>query len=54
MLSDYLDILIARLAIWSIRRVYEPSCQEYDEHCASCKAKEIIEWLEHHIKLIQW
>lgn len=24
------------------------------DRCASCRAKEIIDWLEEHIKLVKW
>jgi len=66
---DKLDILIAKLAIWSIRRGYGADCEmsdldEFSEEykipkdvfrssrCSSCRAKEVIDWLEEHIKLI--
>ena len=43
---DKIDIIIARLAIWSIRRGYGADCDTSD--------LEVIDWLEDHIKLIKW
>ena len=69
-IRDTIDILIARLAIWSIKKGYGCNCETSDlddfpeEHttaksvfmegrCASCRAKEVVDWLEAHIKLIE-
>ena len=67
---DYLDILIARIMIWRLKRGYGCNCGTSDlddfpeEHttaksvfdpgrCASCRAKEVVDWLEDYIKLIK-
>lgn len=51
---DYLDILIARLAIWSLRRGYGAGkCLDIDDSCPACEAQHIVEWLEDHISLIR-
>lgn len=67
--QDKLDVLIARIAIWSIRKGYGANCETSDiddfpndyktpqdvvseRRCASCRAKETIDWLEKHIDLI--
>jgi hypothetical protein len=69
-LQDKIDILIARLAIWSIKRGYGADCEtsdlddlptDYkvpkdvfkDQRCGSCRAKEVVDWLEKHIKLMK-
>jgi len=64
-MNDFIDILIARLAIWSIKRGYGDGCETKDiddfpelknspeARCGSCKAKEVVDFLEHHIKLIK-
>jgi hypothetical protein len=68
--QNQIDILIARLAIWSIKQGYGANCEmtdlddfpeDYkkpkdvfgDSRCASCRAKEVVDWLEKHIKLIK-
>jgi len=53
-MKDLLDILIAKLAIWSIKRGYGANCKDYANGCAGCEAKKIINWLEDHIKLIRF
>lgn len=60
---DRLDILIVKLAIWSLKNSYGANCSTKDKddfkdlpefpRCPSCEAKEIITWLEAHIKLIK-
>lgn len=61
-MRDYIDIIIAKLAIWSIRRGYGANCETSDlddfpvvgdTRCPSCRAKEIIDWLEEHISEIK-
>ena len=69
-MRDLIDILIAKLAIWSIRKGYGCDCETSDlkdfpdlyqttedvfkeGRCGSCRAKEVIDWLEEHIKLIK-
>ena len=68
MIRNKIDILIAKLSIWSIRKGYgtEP-CETWDfedfpelktrplprHGCGNCRAQEIINWLEEHIKLIK-
>ena len=52
-MKDIIDILIARLAIWSIKTGYGADCSDYEEKCPSCEAKKVVDWLEHHIKLIK-
>ena len=52
-MNDYIDILIARLAIWSIKRGYGADCEDYESACSSCQARKTVDWLENHIKLIK-
>lgn len=52
-LRDFIDIIIARLAIWSIKKGYGASCEEYVAGCGSCEAKKTVDWLEDHIRLIK-
>lgn len=51
-LNDKIDILIAKLAIWSIRRGYYAQCEEYAEGCLSCEAKKVTDWLQWHIDMV--
>ena len=51
---DYIDIVIAKLAIWSIRRGYGAECSGEEKDCAGCRAKIVLDWLEEHIKLIKY
>lgn len=65
MINDYIDIIIARLAIWSIKRGWGANCEtkdtddfpslilNSDKRCGSCQAKEVIQWFEDHISLIK-
>jgi hypothetical protein len=67
---DYLDILLTKLMIRSIRRGYGGDCPTSDledlsetytkpddvfasGRCASCRAKEVIDWLEGHLELMR-
>jgi hypothetical protein len=62
-ITDKIDVLIARAMIWSLRRAYGADCEVSDliefadtpdvARCPSCRAGEIIEFLEEHIKLIE-
>lgn len=64
-MRDKIDIIIARIAIWSIKKGYGANCETRDTddfpelrnsnkgRCASCRAREIIEWIEDHIRLIK-
>ena len=63
-IEGFVDVVVARVAIWYIRRGYGANCETTDKEdfgenyleearCGSCRAKEIIDWLEDHIKLIQ-
>ena len=52
-MMDFIDILIAKLAIWSIKRGYGANCKTMGEGCPSCAAKNVIIWLEEHISLIK-
>ena len=57
------DILIAHAMIWSLRRLYGADCDMSDliefpgtpdaARCPSCRAGDIIEYLEEHINLIE-
>ena len=61
---DKLQIQFWKVAIWLIKRGYGADCEfkdtdEFEElkhntyaRCGSCKAREIIEWIEKHITLI--
>jgi len=70
-IEDYIEISIARVAIWSIKRGYgpircgtsdvddfpeaikKPKDMFSDWRCPSCRAWEVIDWLEDHIRLIK-
>lgn len=63
-MNDFLDVLIARLMIWRIKKGYGADCEskdmndlpiefQYSARCASCRARETIDWLEDHIRLIE-
>lgn len=64
---DILEIHFWRVAKWIIRRGYGADCETSDiqdsklktiddvfskGRCASCRAKEVIDWIDHHIDLI--
>lgn len=61
-LIDHIDVAIAKLMIWRIREGYGADCETRDvddycntalnpeRRCPSCKAAEIIDWLEDHIE----
>ena len=64
LIIDYFDIAIARLMIWRIKSGYGCYCKTKDiddfagediskSRCPSCKATEVVDWLEDHIKLIR-
>lgn len=53
--------LLIRFLIWRLRKGYGANCEaldtndfpelKWEERCASCRAKEVIEFLERHMKL---
>jgi hypothetical protein len=57
----YFEIQFWRIAKWLIRKVYGADCPTRDTddfglvetRCASCRAKEIIEWIDEHIELLK-
>lgn len=61
-ISDRFNIFISRLMIRLIRRGYGASCTTKDiedfpgieerARCPSCQAREVVDWLEDHVKLI--
>lgn len=61
---DYLDVKLAQLMIYRIRKGYGCNCDTKDtddfsgedlsgSRCPSCKAREIVKWLEEYIELIK-
>ncbi len=64
-LIDYIDIAIAKLMIWRIKECYGADCETRDvddfcdtalnpeSRCASCRAAEVVDWLEKHVQLIR-
>lgn len=50
---DFIEIQFWKLAKYLIRRGYVVDCSNYDNHCPSCRAKEVIEWIDGHIALIK-
>lgn len=62
---DWVEIRVIRVMIWFIRRGWGANCKTKDlddmdglawdnpGRCGSCRAKEVIEWLEDDIKLIK-
>lgn len=60
-MSDYLEIQFWKIAKWIIRRGYGANCETKDvdiyegvARCASCKAKEVLEWIDEHIEVIKY
>lgn len=52
-MMDRVEIWVCRWLIRRIRAGYGAACPDYAKHCASCEARDVIEWLENHIKLLQ-
>ncbi len=52
-MKNYLEIMFWKLAIRIIKKGYGADCPDYDERCASCRAKDTIGWVEDHISLIK-
>ena len=64
-LLDEFDVLLSRLMIYRLRAGYGADCETRDTddfpelrdtpaaRCGSCRAGEIIEWLEQHVDLIK-
>jgi hypothetical protein len=40
------------IAIWIIKREYDPTCLSYDENCPDCEAGRAIKWIKNHISLL--
>ena len=62
---NYLEIQFWRVDKWIIRRGYGANCETRDiddfpdedlgkARCASCKAKEMIGWIDEHIEVIKY
>jgi len=58
---NYLETQFWKIAIWLIKRGYGADCDTHDlddfngeARCPSCKAKDIIEWIEEHIELLNY
>lgn len=61
---DFIDTIIARLMIWSLRRSYGADCPTKDTveipglvgnsqgRCPSCAAQDVIEYIQDHIHTI--
>ncbi len=59
-MKDYIEILVCKWLIKRIKKGYGANCTSKDidtnnkyPRCASCEAKETIEWLEKNIELIK-
>lgn len=62
---DWIEILVCRVTIWFLRRGYGANCETKDTddfsdlasdewpRCASCQAKETVDFLEEHIRLLK-
>ena len=52
----YIEILFWKIAKRIIIRGYGADCEEKDELglCDSCKAKEVVDWIDKHIELIRF
>jgi len=46
MITDLIDKIAAKLAIWSLRRLYGPACKDFEPECISCQANKIVESLK--------
>lgn len=51
-LKDKLEIHFWKVAKYLIRNGYGADCSEKDPYCSSCRAKEVVEWIDEHIDLI--
>jgi hypothetical protein len=51
-MMDWIDILIAKLALWSIRSGYG-YCENWEEDCPSCLASAVQDWLRQHVDQIR-
>jgi hypothetical protein len=58
----YLEILFWKIAIWLIKKEWGADCLSKDTddfpelgypRCGSCRAKEIIDWIEYNIELLK-
>jgi len=63
-MKDILEIQFWRIAKWLIRKGYGADCEVSDiqelglshdnpARCSSCKAKEVIGWIDEHISLLR-
>ena len=64
-MKDCLEIQFWKIAKWLIRRGYGANCETRDiddfpgedlsnARCPGCEAKETIEWIEEHIKQLNY
>ena len=65
MIMDRIEIWVAKAMIYFIKKGYGCDCPTRDlddwpelsensvARCASCRAREVVEWLESHISLIE-
>lgn len=63
-MTDWLEIQFWEVAKWLIKRGYGADCETKDTEdfpglheapearCASCEAREVIEWIDGHIALL--
>lgn len=51
-MKTYLEIKFWQLAIHLIRKGYGADCPDKAVGCVSCEAKDVIKWIEGHIKFI--
>lgn len=54
-MTTYLEIQFWKIAKWLIKRGYGACCLDRDIYglCASCDAKDVIDWIDNHIKLLK-
>jgi hypothetical protein len=66
-MKDWLEIQFWKVGRWLIQRGYGASCEipdyeDFEDHprelnaqgrCGSCRAREVIEWINLHIDLLQ-
>lgn len=50
----WLETKFWRFAQYLIRKEWGAVCDDYDAACGSCRAGDVIEWIEENIRLVNW
>ena len=46
MISEFIDKIAAKLAIWALTRLYGPACDDFDPECIACQIGKVVENLK--------